>query len=113
MTLGQEFAAYASQVDHSSLSVRACFTELSALPLGGTAVGTGFGTDRKIPLRAIELLSEETGLDLGQQPDLFEGLGSRDSLLSASGAMKRTAASMAKIANNRLMRPDRAAGWAN
>ena len=60
VTLGQEFAAYASQVDHSSLSVRACFTELSALPLGGTAVGTGFGTYRKIPLRAIELLSEET-----------------------------------------------------
>ncbi|HQO20648.1 MAG TPA: class II fumarate hydratase [Acidobacteriota bacterium] len=104
VTLGQEFAAYASQIDHSSLSVRACFAELSALPLGGTAVGTGFGTDPKIPLRAIELLSEETGLDLRQQQNLFEGLGSKDSLLGASGAMKRTAASMAKIAEDiRLM----------
>lgn len=100
VTLGQEFAAYSSQIDHSSLSIRTCFAELSALPLGGTAVGTGFGTDPKVPLRVISMLSEKAGIDLRQQPNLFEGLGSKDSLLSASGAMKRTAASMTKIAED-------------
>jgi len=104
VTLGQEFGGYASQASSSAGAITSRLGELLELPLGGTAVGTGFGADPRVPRRALELLASETGLRLSQKKNLFEGLASRDSLLEASGSIKRAAASMAKIAEDiRLM----------
>jgi fumarate hydratase, class II len=104
ITLGQEFSAYASQIGSAIISLQGCLDELSELPLGGTAVGSGFGTDPKIPVRAIEILRDETGLPLKQKSNLFAGLSSKESLLQASSSMKRIASALSKIAEDlRLM----------
>src|SRR6266496_1687819 len=41
MTLGQEFSGYASQVEHALERLEPARQQLSEMPLGGTAVGTG------------------------------------------------------------------------
>src|SRR5690606_33939985 len=44
VTLGQEFAGYAAQIEHGAERLRATLPRVAELPLGGTAVGTGVNT---------------------------------------------------------------------
>ena len=44
LTLGQEFSAYVSQLDHGIKALKESLEHLSELALGGTAVGTGLNT---------------------------------------------------------------------
>ncbi len=42
LTLGQEFSGYVSQLEHGLVRLQQALSGLYELPLGGTAVGTGF-----------------------------------------------------------------------
>ena len=44
LTLGQEFSGYVAQIDYGIKALRNSLAHLSALALGGTAVGTGINT---------------------------------------------------------------------
>ena len=48
LTLGQEFSGYVSQLDHGLKAIKNTLPHLSELALGGTAVGTGINTPRRI-----------------------------------------------------------------
>lgn len=98
--LGQEFAGYASQIEHSMARVAGILPHLSELALGGTAVGTGINAHEGFASRAIAQISSRTGLPLTEAPDHFEAQGSRDAVVEASGALKTIAVSMARIAND-------------
>lgn len=64
--LGQEFGGYASQIDHAIRRLRTVSHELSELALGGTATGTGINRHPEFPARAIEHISDLTGLPSGK-----------------------------------------------
>jgi len=98
--LGQEFSGYASQIEHADQRLRQVEGHLGELALGGTAVGTGINTHVEFARKAIAGLAGETGLELREAPNHFEAQGALDGCLQASGALKATAVSLIKIAND-------------
>ncbi|MGH2690164.1 MAG: class II fumarate hydratase [Actinomycetota bacterium] len=98
--LGQEFAGYASQVEHALARIDAIRPRLAELALGGTAVGTGINAHEEFAPRAIAHLADRTGLPLREAPDHFEAQGARDAVVELSGVLKGVAVSVAKIAND-------------
>jgi fumarate hydratase, class II len=98
--LGQEFSGYAQMVTNTIRRVRAAAKSVGELPLGGTAVGTGLGSEPEFAPAIISIISKEIGLHLQQAPNLFEALSARDGLVEASGALRSAAVSLTKIAND-------------
>ena len=100
VTLGQEFAGYASQVRHGIDRVSGTLERVGQIPLGGTATGTGLNTDPKFAAGVRKLLEAESGLTISAPHDPFEAQANRDSLVELSGALKVYAVSLNKIAND-------------
>ncbi|GAA4097339.1 class II fumarate hydratase [Nonomuraea soli] len=100
VTLGQEFSGYAAQIEHGVNRVNAALPRLVELPLGGTAVGTGINTPPGFAARAVDKLSEATGIRFAEAEDHFEAQSAQDSIVELSGALKVVAVSMTKIAND-------------
>jgi len=98
--LGQEFGGYATQVEYAVRRVEAARDALLALPLGGTAVGTGLNRPAAFPAAAIASLAADTGLAFVEAEDHFEAQGARDGVVEAHGHLKTVAASLTKIAND-------------
>ncbi|HUE77290.1 MAG TPA: class II fumarate hydratase [Longimicrobiales bacterium] len=98
--LGQEFGGYASQIRHGMRRVREASADLSELPLGGTAVGTGINTHPEFARRTIARLADATGLELAEASDHFERQATRDTIVYAHGALNTLAVSLMKIAND-------------
>ena len=101
VTLGQEFAGYARQIELGAERVRAALVRVAELPLGGTAVGTGLNAPEGMTEGVIAELRTRTGLDtLREAENHFEAQGARDALVELSGACKVIAVSLTKIAND-------------
>jgi fumarate hydratase, class II len=98
--LGQEFSAYASQLEHGIERLERVLPSLSELALGGTAVGTGLARHPDFAVEAIARLDEATGLSFTPARNYFEALSARDAAVEASGALKTVAVSLTKIAND-------------
>jgi fumarate hydratase, class II len=104
LTLGQEFGAYARQIELGIERVVACLPRLYPLAQGGTAVGTGLNARIGFAERFAAAIAEITGLPFVSATDKFEALASHDALVEASGALNVLAASLMKIGNDiRLM----------
>jgi fumarate hydratase, class II len=104
LTLGQEFGAYARQIELGITRVEACLPRLYPLAQGGTAVGTGLNAKKGFAERFAATMAEITGLPFSSATDKFEALASHDALIEASGALNVLAASLMKIGNDiRLM----------
>jgi fumarate hydratase class II len=98
--LGQEVAGWARQVELGVRRAEAASEALAELALGGTAVGTGLNCPPGFAPRAIEWLSQRTGLAFREAADHFEAQGARDAAVEASGALRVIAISLAKIAGD-------------
>jgi aspartate ammonia-lyase len=71
---------------------------LYEVPLGGTAVGTGFGAPAGYRERAVERLAARTGLPLRPAEDPFDALAHLDPLLAVAQAAAAAAVTLGKIA---------------
>ena len=100
VTLGQEFGGYASQIADCQKRIQSSLEFLSELALGGTAVGTGLNADPKFAPRAIELISEATGIKFKEARNHFAAQGARDAAMEMSGQLKTLAVAMMKIADD-------------
>jgi fumarate hydratase class II len=100
VTLGQEFGGYAAQVRLSTRRIRNALPQVAQIPLGGTATGTGLNTHKEFAIRVRARLTDTTGLEIRPPEDPFEAQGNRDALVELSGALKVTAVSLTKIAND-------------
>lgn len=98
--LGQEFGGYARQVELGIHRIRNAMNSLLELPLGGTAVGTGINTHPLFAKKSISILNRLTGSSFRQAVDHFEAQSARDASVEMSGALKTTAVSLIKIAND-------------
>ncbi|MEO8571830.1 MAG: lyase family protein, partial [Chloroflexota bacterium] len=102
--LGQEFRGYAGQIEESIRRARAAQVELLAVPLGGTAVGTGINAHPEYAFRACSRLSSLTGLTVRETPNHFHAQATLDAAIAAHGAVRTIALSLWKIASDiRLM----------
>jgi fumarate hydratase class II len=100
MTLGQEFDAFARQVELGQERLRACLPRLLLLPQGGTAVGTGLNRHRDFDRVFCEIVAGRTGLAFVPNPSKFEGMAAHDAFVELHGAMNVAAVSLNKIAND-------------
>jgi len=100
MTLGQEFSGYVAQIDHGIDAVRHAVQGLTEVALGGTAVGTGLNSRPEFGEKAAAVISRLTGLTFISAENKFEALASNDAIVEMSGALKRVACSLMKIAND-------------
>jgi fumarate hydratase class II len=100
LTLGDEFSAWAHQLDKDIERAGGTLPDLYELALGGTAVGTGLNTHPLFAERATAEISEITGLPFVTAPNFFEALSAHDAIVQASGTLKTVAASLMKIADD-------------
>jgi fumarate hydratase class II len=101
VTLGQEFAGYATQMVLGQERVQAALVHVGQIPLGGTATGTGLNTHPRFAEKVRARLKKESGLKQIAAPlDPFEAQANRDALVELSGALKVIAVSLTKIAND-------------
>jgi fumarate hydratase class II len=100
LSLGQEFGAYARQLELGIARVEGALPHLLMLAQGGTAVGTGLNAKPGFAERFAEEVSRITGLPFTSNPNKFEALASHDALVEASGALNVLAVSLTKIAND-------------
>jgi fumarate hydratase class II len=100
LTLGQEFSGYVQQINNSIRAIQNALTMITELALGGTAVGTGLNTPKGYDVLVAAKIAELTGLPFVTAPNKFEALAAHDAMVELSGAYKRTAVSLMKIAND-------------
>ena len=98
--LGQELGGHAAIVRLGVERVRSSLPRAAALPLGGTAVGTGINTPVGFSAAVIEELAEITGLPFTEAEDHFEAQGGRDALVELSGQLRTYAVGLTKICND-------------
>src|SRR5690606_7190243 len=98
--LGQEFGGYAAQIAFGIRRLNEAMGDLTELPLGGTAVGTGINTHPEFARRAIARLSAMTGIEFREAENHFERQGTRDTVVYAHGALNTLAVSSTRIAND-------------
>jgi fumarate hydratase class II len=103
VTLGQEFAGYAAQVRLGARRIKNALPQVSQIPLGGTATGTGLNTHKEFAGRVRARLTDASNLDIREPEHPFEAQGNRDALVELSGALKVVAVSLTKIANDLAM----------
>lgn len=100
LTLGQEFSGYVQQITNSVRALRNALEMVRELALGGTAVGTGLNTPKGYDVLVAQKIAELTGLPFVTAPNKFEALAAHDAMVELSGALKRSAVALMKIAND-------------
>ncbi len=100
LTLGQEFSGYVQQIDNSMRAIKNALEMVAELALGGTAVGTGLNTPKGYDVLVAKKIADLTGHPFVTAPNKFEALAAHDAMVELSGALKRSAVSLMKIAND-------------
>ncbi|CAF0693038.1 class II fumarate hydratase [Candidatus Methylacidithermus pantelleriae] len=100
ISLGYELLGYAAQLRVGWNAVRHGLEGLYSLPIGGTAVGTGFNAPPKFGQLVVEHLRECTGLPFEVATNRASLIAGHEPLLVVSSAFRTLAASLWKVAND-------------
>jgi fumarate hydratase class II len=100
LTFGQELSGYVQQIDNGIRVLQNALIPVSELALGGSAVGTGLNTPPGYAEKVALKIAGLTGLPFVSAPNKFEALAAHDAMVELSGAFKRCAVSLMKIAND-------------
>jgi aspartate ammonia-lyase len=100
ITFGQEFSGYAACLRRGADDVASAGEQLLELNIGATAVGTGLNAGDDYRLSVVDYLGRYTGLALKPAENLFRVTQSMGDVLAYSGAMRRLAAELGKIASD-------------
>ncbi len=100
LSLGQVFSGYYSQLTYALKALQNTLPHLSEIALGGTAVGTGINTPEGYAEKVADYIKKFTGLPFKTAKNKFEALASQDAIVESHGALKQTAVSLNKIAND-------------
>ena len=101
MTLGQEFNAFATNLEEDLVRLRTLVPEIMCeMNLGGTAIGTGINADPNYQALAIRALAQVSGQPIKAASDLVEATSDMGDFILHSGMLKRTAMKLSKICND-------------
>ena len=104
MTSGQEFSAYANNLEEEILNLERNVKLLHEINMGGTAIGTGLNAVPGFTKLCAANLSKLTGEPFVSATDLVEATPDTGAYVSYSSALKRLAIKLSKICNDlRLM----------
>lgn len=100
VTLGQEMKSFADSLKTSlELLIYSCQL-LTELPIGGTATGSELNAPKKYDIFATEFLSKEMEFYFKPAECKAAHMATHDSFVHVSSALKNTAVSLMKIAND-------------
>jgi fumarate hydratase class II len=100
LTLGQAISAWVQQLDNGLRALGNALEMVRELALGGTAVGTGLNAPPGYAERVAARIAALTGQPFVTAPNKFEALSAHDAMVELSGALKRLAVSLMKVAND-------------
>jgi aspartate ammonia-lyase len=100
ITLGQEFSGYSACIARGGEDVAAASDQLLELNVGATAVGTGLNAGDEFRRLVVSNLARYTNLPLVPATNLFRVTQSMGDVLAFSGAMRRLAVELGKIASD-------------
>jgi fumarate hydratase class II/aspartate ammonia-lyase len=100
MRIAQEIGGWAAVVAAQRERLHAAAAPLHALPLGGTAVGTGMNAHAELAKRVCARLAELTGTPVTAAPDRFALIASMADFLHLSSALREIAIELGKIASD-------------
>ena len=100
MTLGQEFSGFAANIAHAAKEVDRSARQLLELNLGSTALGTGINAGNDFTAKAVDNLATYTGARVRPAVSRFRVTQSMGDVLGYSGALRRLAAEVGKVASD-------------
>ncbi len=100
LRFSQEISGWRGMIECTRAEIETAADSLSALALGGTAVGTGLNAPKGFSELSASYISQLTGLSFVTDPNKFRALTSKDALVFSHGALKALAACLMKIAND-------------
>ncbi len=100
MTLGQEFAAFASMVADDEKRLRESAYLMTEVNLGGTAIGTGINAPVGYVALVIPKLAELSGVPVTAAADMIAATCDTGAFVDISGILKRIASKLSKISND-------------
>jgi aspartate ammonia-lyase len=103
MMLGQVFGGYAALADRLVLAVQTVRDMLLVLPLGGTAIGTGFGAPQGYRKAVFEHLAQLTGVAFSAPENSFDAMQNMDTFSRVSAELRTCATALAKTASDLIL----------
>lgn len=100
MTLGQEFEAFAVQLENEIPKLNYNANLLLEINMGGTAIGTGLNAPKGYAQLSTDKLAEITGLNLKLSKNLIAATPDTSSYASYSSALKSLAVQTSKVCND-------------
>ena len=100
MTSGQEFNAFANNLEEEIANLERNAVLLREINMGGTAIGTGLNAVPGFAELCTKLLSEFSGDSFSKAPDLVEATPDTGAYVSYSAALKRLAIKLSKTCND-------------
>ncbi len=103
MLLGQTFGGYAALVQRLGAELAAVRQKLCVLPLGGTAIGTGFGAPAGYRATVFSHLAGLTGIAFEPAANSFDAMQNMDVFARVSSELRTCAVSLSKIASDLIV----------
>lgn len=100
MTLGQEFEAFAANLEEDISKLNANANLFVEINMGATAIGTGLNAPVGYAELCAKNLAQISGFPIVSAPDLVEATPDTGSYVIYSSAMKRLAVKLSKICND-------------
>lgn len=100
MTLGQEFAAYATNLSEEISRLEQNVNLFLEVNMGATAIGTGIAADPDYSAICIKHLAEVSGMPIVAASDFIEATNDTGAFVMYSSAVKRLAVKLSKICND-------------
>ncbi|GAB1201871.1 hypothetical protein APSETT445_000463 [Aspergillus pseudonomiae] len=103
MTLGQAFGGYEAAVRRHTDQLDTIRSQFLTVPLGGTAIGTGFGSSPGYKAAVFRHMSLLFDTEIQPSNNAFDGMQNMDACARLSGELRNTANTLWKIANDLII----------
>jgi len=100
MTMGQEFEAFAYNLEKELKRLQIAREEFLAINMGGTAIGTGLNSPKEFPAICAKNIKELTEIPVYVAHNLIESTSDTSCFVEYSSALKRLAIKLSKICND-------------
>ncbi len=103
MKLGQVFGGYAALADRLVIALKTVRDMLLVLPLGGTAIGTGFGAPPGYRKAVFEHLWQLTRVAFSAPENSFDAMQNMDTFSRVSAELRTCSTALAKTASDLIL----------
>jgi len=100
VSFAQVLGGWQAQLQFAEQQLQQQLSQLQALAQGGTAVGSGINADPRFAAVFCRQLSSNTGIEFRPAANFFSAIGSQDTAVATSGALKTLAVCLMKICND-------------